>query len=42
MKKATRRKFASAFKAKVTLEATKNEQTLAELLSPFSQNLGAD
>jgi len=30
MKKNTRRKFAPAFKAKVALEAVKNQQTLAE------------
>ena len=30
MKKVTRRKFAPAFKAKVALDATKNDQTLAE------------
>ena len=35
MKKVTRRKFAPAFKAKVALEATKNDQTLAELSKKF-------
>jgi transposase len=31
MKKQTRRKFSSAFKAKAALEAVKNQRTLAEL-----------
>lgn len=31
MKKQTRRKFNSSFKAKVALEAIKGQQTLAEL-----------
>jgi transposase-like protein len=31
MKKQTRRKFTSEFKAKVAVEAVKNQQTLAEL-----------
>ena len=35
MKKVTRRKFAPAFKAKVALEATKKDQTLAELSKKF-------
>ena len=35
MKKVTRRKFAPAFKAKVALEAIKNDQTLAELSKKF-------
>jgi transposase-like protein len=35
MKKATRRKFAYAFKAKVVLEAIKNDQTLAEFSKKF-------
>lgn len=35
MKKQTRRKFAPAFKAKVALEAVKNQQTLAELAKKF-------
>ncbi|HPZ87180.1 MAG TPA: transposase [Flavihumibacter sp.] len=35
MKKQTRRKFSSAFKAKVALEAIKNQKTLAELSHEF-------
>ncbi|TCJ12178.1 hypothetical protein EPD60_04065 [Flaviaesturariibacter flavus] len=35
MKKQTRRKFSSAFKAKVALEAIKGQQTLAELSTKF-------
>lgn len=35
MSKQTRRKFTSAFKAKVALEAIKNQQTLAELSKKF-------
>lgn len=35
MSKQTRRKFTSAFKAKVALEAIKNQQTLAELSKQF-------
>lgn len=35
MKKQTRRKFTPAFKAKVALEAVKNQQTLAELSKKF-------
>jgi transposase-like protein len=35
MKKQTRRKFSSAFKAKVALEAVKNQKTLAELAKEF-------
>jgi transposase len=35
MKKQTRRKFTSSFKAKVALEAVKNQQTLAELAKKF-------
>lgn len=38
MKKQTRRKFAPSFKAKVALEAIKNQQTLAELASKFEVN----
>jgi transposase len=38
MKKQTRRKFSSAFKAKVALEAVKNQQTLAELSKKFEIN----
>ena len=38
MKKQTRRKFAPAFKAKVALEAIKNQQTLAELAKKFEVN----
>ena len=33
--KVTRRKFTPAFKAKGALEATKNDQTLAELTKKF-------
>jgi transposase len=35
MKKQTRRKFSPVFKAKVALEAVKNQQTLAELAKKF-------
>ena len=35
MKKETSRSFAPAFKAKVALEAIKNDQTLAELSKKF-------
>ena len=38
MKKQTRRKFAPSFKAKVALEAVKNQQTLAELAKKFEVN----
>ena len=38
MKKQTRRKFTSAFKAKVALEAVKNQKTLAELAKEFEVN----
>jgi transposase-like protein len=38
MKKQTRRKFSAAFKAKVALEAVKNQQTLAELAKKFELN----
>ena len=38
MKKQTRRKFSPAFKAKVALEAVKNQQTLAELAKKFEIN----
>jgi len=38
MKKQTRRKFDPAFKAKVALEAVKNQQTLAELSKKFEVN----
>ena len=38
MKKNTRRKFAPAFKAKVALEAIKNQKTLAELAKFFDVN----
>ena len=38
MKKQTRRKFSSAFKAKVALEAFRNQQTLAELAKKFEVN----
>ena len=39
MKKVTRRKFSPSFKAKVALEAAKNQQTLAELSKKFDVNL---
>jgi transposase len=38
MKKQTRRKFSAAFKAKVALEAVKNQKTLAELGKEFELN----
>ena len=38
MKKQTRRKFAPAFKAKVALEAVKNQRTLAEPAKKFEVN----
>lgn len=38
MKKQTRRKFSPVFKAKVALEAVKNQQTLAELSRKFEVN----
>lgn len=38
MKKNSRRKFAPAFKAKVALEAVKNQKTLAELAKLFDVN----
>jgi transposase len=38
MKKQTRRKFSSAFKVKVALEAVKNQKTLAELAKEFEVN----
>ena len=38
MKKQTRRKFAAAFKAKVALEAVKNQHTLVELAKKFEVN----
>lgn len=38
MKKQTPRKFAPAFKAKVALEAVKNQLTLAELAKKFEVN----
>lgn len=38
MKKQTRRKFSADFKAKVALEAIKNQQTLAELAVKFDVN----
>ena len=38
MKKNTRRKFSSSFKAKVALEAVKNQQTPAELAKKFEVN----
>ena len=38
MKKQTRRKFSSSFKARVALEAVKNQQTLAELAVKFEVN----
>ena len=38
MKKQSRRKFSADFKAKVALEAVKNQQTLAELAVKFDVN----
>jgi transposase len=38
MKKQTRRKFTSAFKAKVALEAIKGQHTLADLSKKFEVN----
>jgi transposase len=38
MKKQSRRKFSAEFKAKVALEAIKNQQTLAELAVKFDVN----
>ena len=38
MKKQTRRKFAADFKAKVALEAVRNQLTLAELTKKFDVN----
>ena len=38
MQKQTRRKFSSTFKAKVALDAVKNQQTLAELAKKFDVN----
>jgi transposase-like protein len=38
MKKQSRRKFSAEFKAKVALEAIKNQQTLAELALKFDVN----
>ena len=38
MKKQTRRKFSADFKAKVALEAIKNQQTLADLALKFDVN----
>lgn len=38
MKKQTRRKFSPGFKAKVALEAVKNQLTLAELAKKFDVN----
>jgi transposase len=38
MKKQTRRKFSAEFKAKVALEAVKNQKTLAELAKEFEVN----
>jgi transposase-like protein len=35
MEKQTRRKFSAAFKAKVALEAVKNQQTLAQLAKKY-------
>ena len=35
MKKQTRRKFSSAFKAKVAIEAIRGQQTMAELAEKF-------
>jgi transposase-like protein len=38
MTKRTRRKFSPEFKAKVALEAVKNQKTLAELSQHFEVN----
>jgi transposase len=38
MKKQSRRKFSADFKAKVALEAIKNQQTLAEMAVKFDVN----
>ena len=38
MKKQARRKFSPSFKARVALEAVKNQQTLAELAVKFEVN----
>jgi transposase-like protein len=38
MKKSTRRKFSSTFKAKVALEAVKGQLTIAELAKKFDVN----
>jgi len=38
MTKQSRRKFSAGFKAKVTIEAIKNEKTLAELSRQFEVN----
>lgn len=38
MKKQSRRKFSADFKAKVALEAVRNQQTLAELAVKFDVN----
>lgn len=38
MSKQTRRKFSASFKAKVALEAIKNDKTLAELSKQFEVN----
>jgi transposase len=38
MKKQTRRKFSADFKAKVALDAIKNQQTLADLALKFDVN----
>jgi transposase len=38
MQKQTRRKFSPGFKAKLALEAVKNQQTLAELAKKFDVN----
>ena len=38
MSKQTRRKFSASFKAKVALEAIKNEKTLAELSKQYEVN----
>ncbi|HVZ55026.1 MAG TPA: transposase [Chitinophagaceae bacterium] len=38
MQEQSRRKFSAAFKAKVGLEAVKNQQTLAELAKKFEVN----
>ena len=40
MTKRTRRKFSADFKAKVALEAFKNQKTLAQLSQQYDVNVG--